>query len=119
MFDTIVAVATPLMKSALSIIRVSGNDALEIVSKLCKKDLTKFEQRQIVYGHIFDNDEIVDEVVMNVYIAPKSFTGENLVEIMCHGSVLICNEILSLLIKEGARHIISTRFSPVKDLGAI
>ena len=111
MFDTIVAVATPLMKSALSIIRVSGNDALEIVSKLCKKDLTKFEQRQIVYGHIFDNDEIVDEVVMNVYIAPKSFTGENLVEIMCHGSVLICNEILSLLIKEGARLAVGGEFS--------
>ena len=111
MFDTIVAVATPLMKSALSIIRVSGNDALEIVSKLCKKDLTKFEQRQIVYGHIFDNDEIVDEVVMNGYIAPKSFTGENLVEIMCHGSVLICNEILSLLIKEGARLAVGGEFS--------
>ena len=82
-----------------------------LVCPLCKKDLTKFEQRQIVYGHIFDNDEIVDEVVMNVYIAPKSFTGENLVEIMCHGSVLICNEILSLLIKEGARLAVGGEFS--------
>ena len=111
MFDTIVAVATPLMKSALAIIRVSGNDCFEIVSKICKKDLTSINKREIVYGHIYDGEEVIDEVVMNVYVGPKSFTGENLIEIMCHGSVLICDEIVALLIKYGARYAAGGEFS--------
>ena len=112
MLETIIALATPPMKSALAIIRVSGKDALDIVTSICDKDITNFETRQIVFAHIKDKDNnIIDEVIMNVYIGPKSYTGENLVEIMCHGSMLIVNEIFEQLIAKGARFATGGEFT--------
>ena len=101
--ETIVALATPPMKSALAIIRVSGDDAFKIVSKCFSKDITIITERTLMFGNIVDNDKVVDEVVLAIYKGPKSFTGEDLVEIMCHGSMLIANEIIELLLKFGAR----------------
>ena len=102
-FETIVALATAPMKSALAVIRVSGDDAFEIVSKCFSKDITGITKRTCLVGSILDGEKEIDEVVINVYKGPKSFTGEDLVEIICHGSVLIANEIIELLLSKGAR----------------
>ena len=102
-FETIVALATAPMKSALAVIRVSGDDAFEIVSKCFSKDITSITKRTCLVGSIIDGDKEIDEVVINVYKGPKSFTGEDLVEIICHGSALIANEIIELLLSKGAR----------------
>lgn len=103
MKDVIVALATAPIKSALGIVRVSGESSFEIVSKVFSKDLTKETSNKIHHGYIKDKDNIIDEVVLLTYVSPKSFTGENSVEIICHGSVLIANEIIELLISKGAR----------------
>ena len=110
-FETIVALATAPMKSALAIIRVSGDDAFEIVSKCFSKDITKINKRTCLVGSIIDGDKEIDEVVINVYKGPKSFTGEDLVEIICHGSVLIANEIIELLLSKGARMATNGEYS--------
>ena len=110
-FETIVALATAPLKSALAIIRVSGDDAFEIVSKCSNKDLTKITKRTLSVGKIIDGDKEIDEVVLAVYKGPKSFTGEDLVEIICHGSVLIANEIIELLISKGARMAVNGEYS--------
>jgi len=111
MFDTIVALATAPVKSALAIIRVSGDDSFSVVSKIFSRDLTHTAKRQIIYGKIIDGKDSIDEVIVLVYVGPKSFTGENLVEIICHGSVLIANQIIELLIKHGARLAVHGEFS--------
>ena len=109
--ETIVALATPPMKSALAIIRVSGDDAFEIVSKVFSKNLTKIDKRTLLFGKIIDGKEVIDEVVVAVYKGPKSFTGEDLVEIICHGSVLIANQIIELLLSKGARMATNGEYS--------
>lgn len=111
MIDTIVALATPPMMGALAIIRVSGGDAFKYVSNIFSKDLTALTERKIVYGNIKDGDELVDEVVLFCFVGPASFTGEDIVEISCHGSMLIANQIIGLLIKEGARLALPGEFS--------
>ena len=111
MLDTIVALATAPAKSALAIIRVSGDDAFSMVSNIFNKDITQSRERKIVYGKILDHEEAIDEVVVLVYVGPHSFTGENLVEIICHGSMLIVNQIMELLVKEGARLATRGEFS--------
>ena len=105
MFETIVALATPPMKSALAIIRVSGDDCFAIVSKCFSKDITEIKERTLLVGYIEDKNrnQKIDEVVVAVYKAPKSFTGEDLVEIICHGSMLISQQIIDILIANGAR----------------
>ena len=100
MFKTIVALATPPLKSALAIIRLSGNDAFEIVSKCFTKKINT-EKKEIYIGDIYD-EETIDNVVVLAYKAPRSFTGENVCEIICHGSMLIANEIINVLVKHGA-----------------
>ncbi len=102
MFKTIVALATPPMKSALAIIRVSGDDCFDIVSKIFKKDIRDIDKRTALVGEIVDDGKLIDEVVLIAYKGPKSFTGEDLVEIICHGSMLIANQIIELLLKHGA-----------------
>ncbi len=103
MFETIVALATPPMKSALAIVRVSGDDCFSIVSKCFTKNLNNLTERTAFVGSIIDNGEKVDDVVLVAYKGPKSFTGEDSLEIICHGSVLIANQIIEVLIKNGAR----------------
>ena len=109
--ETIVALATAPLKSALAIIRVSGDDSFKIVSKCFSKDITDIQERTLLFGNIVDGDKVIDEVVLAVYKGPKSFTGEDLVEIICHGSVLIANEIMELLIKFGARMATNGEYS--------
>ena len=100
MFKTIVALATPPLKSALAVIRLSGNDAFDILSKCFSKKINT-DKREIYIGDIYDK-EVIDNVVVLAYRAPRSFTGENVCEIICHGSMLIANEIINTLIKYGA-----------------
>ena len=104
MVDNICALATPYGTAAISIIRCSGPEAISLVNKIFKGyNLTKAESHTIHYGHIMDEKEAVDEVLCNVFISPKSFDGENMVEINCHGGVLVTNKILQLLLKNGFR----------------
>ena len=103
MFETIVALATPPLRSALAIVRLSGDDCFFIVSKFFTKDITKVEKNTIYHGFIKDEEELIDEVVLLTYKGPKSFTGEDSVEIMCHGSPLIFNRIIKVALKNGAR----------------
>lgn len=111
MFETIVALATPPAKSALAIIRLSGDDCFKIVSKVFTKDLTKVKTKGTHYGFIKEGDKSIDQVVLLTYVAPHSFTGENSVEIITHGSMLIINQIISLLTKNGARMATNGEFS--------
>lgn len=102
--DTIVAVSTPLQEGAISIIRLSGDEAVDIVNKLFDKDLHKKKSHTITYGMIKDLEgKYVDEVLVSVFKAPKSYTTEDIVEINCHGGVFITRHILSLCISLGAR----------------
>lgn len=111
MFETIVALATPKLKSALAIIRLSGDDCFDVVSKVFSKDLTKNKKRDIHFGYIKDNDKEIDQVVLLTYVSPHSFTGEDSVEIICHGSMLIADQIIKLLLKNGARYATNGEFS--------
>lgn len=111
MLDTIVALATPPVKGALAIIRLSGQDAFEIANKLLNKPIEKDELRKISYRFVMDGPRTIDEVIVLSYVGPKTFTGEDLVEIICHGSMLIANEIIEQLIKYGARMATKGEFS--------
>lgn len=104
MNDTIAAISTTLGVGAISIIRVSGNNAINIVNKIFKgKDLTKVDTHTINYGHIIDKDEIIDEVLVSIMKSPKTFTTEDIVEINCHGGVSTTNKVLELVLNSGAR----------------
>ncbi len=109
--ETIVALATAPLKSALAIIRVSGDDAFDIVSKCFSKDIREIKERTLLFGNIVNDNKVVDEVVLAIYKGPKSFTGEDLVEIMCHGSMVIANEIIELLLSKGARYATNGEYS--------
>ena len=111
MFETIVALATAPLKSALSIVRLSGDDCFFVVNKIFSKDLTKYTKNSIIHGQIIDGTETVDDVVLLLYIAPHSFTCENSVEIISHGSPIIFNKIIDLCIKSGARLATGGEFS--------
>lgn len=111
MFETIVALATAPMKGALHIIRCSGDDCFDVVSKCCSKNIREITKRTLLVAKIVDDNEIIDDVVLAVYKGPKSFTGEDLVEIICHGSTLIANQIIQLLLKHGARLATSGEYS--------
>lgn len=102
--DTIVALATPQGVGAISVIRLSGTDAIAITQSVFKgKDLTQQPSHTIHFGTIHDDDRIIDEVLVSVFIAPRSFTTENAIEISCHGSAVIVKEIIKVLLKKGAR----------------
>lgn len=105
-FDTITAISTPLGEGAIGIVRLSGTDALAIAQSVFKgKNLEQVASHTINYGHIVDPNTgtIVDEVMVSVMLAPKTFTRENVVEINTHGGIAVTNEILQLLIRQGAR----------------
>jgi tRNA modification GTPase len=102
--DTIAALATPQGVGALHIIRLSGKDSISICRKVFRgKNLEKQNSHTIHYGHIVDGEIILDEVMVSLFRAPKSFTTEDVVEISCHGSPFIAEQIIQLLIKNGAR----------------
>lgn len=102
--DTICAIATPYGVGAISVIRVSGDDAIFIVNKVFKgKSLEEAKPNTIHYGYIIDGKDIIDEVMVSVFHAPKSFTGENSCEISCHGGIYNTNRVLEVILKNGAR----------------
>jgi tRNA modification GTPase len=102
--NTIVALATAQGVGALGIIRISGAKAFSICNNVFKgKDLHTAKSHTILYGHIADGDEIIDEVMLSVFRAPRSFTTEDSIEISCHGSSYIQQQIIRLLVRHGAR----------------
>ncbi len=103
--NTIVAISTPPGKGGITIIRLSGNQAIEIVSKIfkAKQNLENIETWKAVLGKIVDGNVAIDEVVAIIYKAPNSYTKENIVEINCHGGMYVSQRILELAIKNGAR----------------
>ena len=101
--DTIASVSTALANNAISIVRLSGTNAIEIASKIFSKDLKDVKSHTIHYGYIKDNGAIVDEVLVSVFRSPKSFTVEDVVEINCHGGIFVTNKVLELLLSNGAR----------------
>ncbi len=104
MDDTIVAISTALGVGAISIIRLSGKDAISITNKVFKgKNLNEVESHTINYGHIYDKDELIDEVLVSVMKSPKTYTKEDVVEINCHGGINTTEKVLELLILNGAR----------------
>ncbi len=104
MNDTIVAISTALGEGAISIIRVSGDDAIKIVNGIFKgKDLNNVESHTINYGHIIYKDEIIDEVLVSVMRSPKTYTKEDVIEINTHGSVAVVNKIMEILLLSGCR----------------
>lgn len=111
MFETIVALATPPFKSAIALIRLSGDDCFDVVSKCFSKDIRNITKRTLLHGKIINNNKVIDDVMLAIYKGPNSFTGEDSVEIMCHGSMLIANEIISILINNGARMATNGEFS--------
>lgn len=106
--DTIAAIATASGNSGIGIIRVSGDEAIEIVDKIFKsvnsdKKLVNVKSHTINYGHIVDNDKVIDEVLVSVMNGPHSYTGEDVVEINCHGGMIVIRKILEIVLKNGAR----------------
>ncbi len=106
--DTIIALATPSGMGAIAIIRLSGDNAIEIVAKHFKskfgtKDLTKVKSHTIHFGSIISGNRVIDEVLVSVFKNPNSYTGENVVEVNCHGSVYIQQEIVQLFLQNGCR----------------
>ncbi|MGO5155720.1 tRNA uridine-5-carboxymethylaminomethyl(34) synthesis GTPase MnmE [Ligilactobacillus ruminis] len=105
-FDTIAAISTPPGEGAISIVRMSGEEAVAIAQKVFSgKDLTQTKSHTINYGHIVDpkTHEEIDEVMVSLMLAPKTFTREDVVEINCHGGIVATNRILQLLLVNGAR----------------
>ena len=104
MNDTICAISTSQGVGAISIVRVSGPESISIVNRIFKgKDLTKVDSHTINYGHIVENQKIVDEVLVSIMKAPKTFTTEDIVEINTHGGIAPTNKVLELLLENGCR----------------
>ncbi|MFW5894538.1 MAG: tRNA uridine-5-carboxymethylaminomethyl(34) synthesis GTPase MnmE [Bacillota bacterium] len=103
-YDTIAAISTALGPSAINIVRMSGDDVFSIIEKVFKgPDLKKAQSHTIHYGKIVDDGKPLDEVLINVFRAPKTFTAEDMIEINCHGGSYVANRILELLLAHGAR----------------
>lgn len=101
--DIIVAIATSRLEAAISIIRLSGEGSIAFVQNFFTGKIINKESHTITYGYIKDKNEKVDEVLVNIYRGTKTFTGEEMVEINCHGGVFITQKILNLCLKKGAR----------------
>ena len=101
MFDTIVSLITPPLKGAVAVIRISGEKTLEIVQEMFSRKIEK--SHYVYYGYILNKEEKIDEVMLSYFKGPKSFTGEDVIEISCHGSMLIVDQIISLLLSKGCR----------------
>ncbi len=105
--ETIVALATPSGAGAIAIIRLSGKDAISIAADVFQsvsgKDITKQKTHTIHLGHITDNGKIYDQVLLSIFKGPNSYTGENVIEISCHGSTFIQQQIIQLLLRKGAK----------------
>lgn len=104
MSEAIVSISTPYGLGAISIIRASGDNVIAKVNRLFKgKDLTKAPSHTINYGHIVYNGEVIDEVLVSVFLPPKTYTKEESVEINCHGGIFVTKKVLSIMLQEGFR----------------
>ncbi|TCT12246.1 tRNA modification GTPase [Natranaerovirga pectinivora] len=106
--DTITAIATSLSPSGIGIIRISGDDALNIIKEIFRpinndKDINEVKSHTIHYGHIVEDNNVIDEVLVSIMKGPNTFTRENVVEINCHGGIIVMQKILKLTLKQGAR----------------
>ncbi|MCQ2771841.1 MAG: tRNA uridine-5-carboxymethylaminomethyl(34) synthesis GTPase MnmE [Bacilli bacterium] len=109
--DIIVALATPPFKSALALIRCSGAGVFDLVQSVFSKNLGEIHRKTMVYGTIVNGGDPVDEVMLFLYPSTSSVTGEDVVEITCHGSMLIANEIISIFLSKGARYATKGEFT--------
>jgi len=100
-FDTITAIATPFGTGGVGVIRISGEEAFSIIEKIFSNP--NFEARKFNHGWIMDNGKEIDEVIVLPFFAPNSYTGENVIEIQCHGGINVVKNILNLVLKNGAR----------------
>ena len=100
-FDTIAAISTPLGTGGVGVIRISGEKAFDIIEKIFNN--TNFEPRKFNFGKIMDGNKCIDEVIVLPFFAPNSYTGENVVEIQCHGGINVVKNILNLVLTNGAR----------------
>lgn len=107
LLDTIAAISTPRGEGGISIVRISGSESLEILEKIFKpksgKAIKELKNYSINYGYIFDNMNVVDEVLVSIMKAPNTYTREDIVEINCHGGFLITEKVLEIVLKNGAR----------------
>lgn len=105
MEDTITAISTATGEAGIGIVRMSGKTAFEVANKIFKPKSTNrdFENRKLIYGHIYDKDEIIDEVLISFMKGPSTYTREDMVEIYTHGGIIAVRKVLDLTIKEGAR----------------
>ena len=103
MQDTIVAISTALGVGAISIIRISGSEAIDIVNKITKNNIKKHHSHTIHHNYVKEKDQIIDEVLISIMKAPKTFTKEDIVEINTHGGIASTNKVLELLIENGCR----------------
>ena len=107
LFDTIAAISTPRGEGGIGIVRISGNNALEILGKIfkpkSKKNIEELKNFSINYGHLYDGKNLVDEVLVSIMKAPNTYTNEDIVEINCHGGFVITEKVLETVLKNGAR----------------
>src|ERR1044072_7139275 len=102
--DTIIALATPSGIGAIGVLRISGDKAIEIINSVfSRKDLAAQPSHTLHVGVLKNKDEVIDEVVISLFKAPRSYTGEDVVEISCHGSAFIQQKIIDACIEKGAR----------------
>lgn len=108
MFDTIAAISTPRGEGGIGIVRISGKNAFEILSKIfvpkSGKSVEELKSFTINYGHIYNGEELVDEVLVSILKAPKTYTKEDIAEINCHGGFVITEKVLETVLRHGARH---------------
>ncbi len=103
MEDTIAAVATTVGESSINVIRISGAESIKVLNKIFSKDLTNAQSHTVHYGFIMENGEKVDEVFVSIFLSPKSFTTEDVVEISVHGGSASVNKVMELVLSNGAR----------------
>jgi tRNA modification GTPase len=109
--STIVALATPRGSGALAIIRLSGSETFSIIHKIFSNNKKEFEHQRVYFGNINDKNVLIDEVLISIFKAPSSFTGENTAEISCHASPFIIDQILKLCVQHGATYATPGEFS--------
>ena len=100
--DTIAAISTPIGIGGIAVIRISGENSIELITEIFKgnKPLNKAKSHSVIFGKIVKNDKIIDEVLVTVFKTPNSYTGENVVEVSCHGSTFIANQILQIILQK-------------------
>lgn len=109
--DNICAISSPPGTGGISVLRISGNKSIELVNNIFSKNISKSKGYSLHFGTIKENNEVIDDVILSLFKGPNSFTGEDTVEISCHGSQFIQNKILQLLIKNGCRMALAGEFS--------